>query len=74
MDLSSPEGHGINASSDADLCSLKYATVDDVVAAVKQIGLGVQLIKVNICSTYCIILVHQEDRWLFRIVWEGALI
>ena len=62
MDLSSPEGHGINASGDADLCSFKYVTVDDVVVAVKQIGLGAKLIKINICSPYCIILVHQEDR------------
>ena len=40
VDLSSPEGHSVNDGIDADLCSVKYVTVDDAVAAVKQIGLG----------------------------------
>ena len=46
---------------------------DDAVAAIKQIGLGAQLAKVDIRSAYCIIPVHPEDRWLLGMVWEGAL-
>ena len=71
--LSSPEGHSVNDGIDADLCSLKYVTVDDAVAAVKQIGLGAELAKVAIRSAYRIIPVHPEDRWLLGMVWEGAL-
>ena len=56
-----------------DLCSVKYVTVDDAVAAVKQIGLGAELAKVDIRSAYRIIPVHPEDRWLLGMVWEGAL-
>ena len=73
VDLSSPEGHSVNDGIDADLCSLKYVTVDDAVAAVKQIGLGAELAKVDIRSAYRIIPVHPEDRWLLGMVWEGAL-
>ena len=73
VDLSSPEGHSVNDGIDADLCSLKYVTVDAAVAAVKQIGLGAELAKVDIQSAYRIIPVHPEDRWLLGMVWEGAL-
>ena len=73
VDLSSPEGHSVNDGINADLCSLKYVTVDDAVAAVKQIGLGAELAKVDIQSAYRIIPVHPEDRWLLGMVWEGAL-
>ena len=70
VDLSSPS---VNDRIDANLCSLKYVTVDDAVAAVKQIGLGAELAKVDIRSAYRIIPVHPEDRWLLGMVWEGAL-
>ena len=73
VDLSSPEGHSVKDGIDGELCSLKYVTVDDAVAAIKQIGLGAQLAKVDIRSAYCIIPVHPEDRWLLGMVWEGAL-
>ena len=48
VDLLSPEGHSVNDGIDGELCSLKYVTVDGAVAAVKQIGLGAQLAKIDI--------------------------
>ena len=35
VDLSSPKGHSVNDGINGELCSLKYVTVDDAVAAIK---------------------------------------
>ena len=40
LDLSSPEGHGVNDGIDQELCSLSYIRVDDTAKAAAQRGVG----------------------------------
>ena len=38
MDLSSPQGASINDAIDSSLCSLRYASIEDAVQLVRQLG------------------------------------
>ena len=58
VDFSAPEGHSVNDGIRREWCSLTYVSVDDAVAAVRQLGRGSLLAKVDIRSAYRIVPVH----------------
>jgi len=70
-DLSSPRGHSVNDSIPPELCSLHYASVDDAVAIIQQLGQDTQLIKLDIKDAYRIVPVHPADYNLLGIMWRG---
>ena len=72
MDLSSPEGASVNDGIDSNLCSLKYATVDQAAELMLRLGRGALMAKVDIDQAYRRIPVHPDDRWLLGIRFEGA--
>ena len=55
-----------------NICSLSYMTVDDAARAIERTGAGAKLVTVD-KSAYCMIPIHQEDRPLLGMTWEGAL-
>ena len=67
MDLFSPHGHSINDGIFAELCSLHYASVDDVVT---QLG---KLAKMDIRQAYHNIPVVPADRYLLGLQWQQSL-
>lgn len=70
MDLSSLEGNSINDGIEESLCTLSYMSVDDIAQAVLEKGRWALMGKVDIHSTYKILPVHLEDRWLLGMSWE----
>ena len=71
VDLSSPTNHSVNDSISKELCSLVYASVDDAVERILQLGRGTKLVKLDIQSSYRIVPVHPHDQHLLAITWEG---
>ena len=72
VDLSSPSSGSVNDGISEELCSLKYASLDDAVKLVKQLGPGTQLVKMDLRDAYRMIPIHPEDQHLLAIEWQGA--
>ena len=70
-DLSSPFGSSVNDGISPDLCSLRYAKVDDAVNIIRQLGRGTQLVKLDLKDAYRIVPVYPADYHLLGIKWRG---
>ena len=73
MDLSSPRGGSVNDGIDQNLCSLRYASVDEAVNIIKQLGRDTEMVKVDIKDAYRIIPVHPADYHLLGLLWDDKL-
>ena len=73
LDLSSPRGHSVNDGIDKELCSLKYASVEDAVQTIWSLGQGTLLAKIDIEHAYRNIPVHTDDRLLLAMQWRDNL-
>ena len=71
VDLSSPRSTSVNNGISAELCSMKYASLDSAVKLIRQLGPGSQLVKMDVKDAYRIIPVHPEDQHLLAISWGG---
>ena len=74
VDLSSPDGASVNDGIEKDLCSLSYITVDTAADRALALGRGALLAKLDIKQAYKMVPVHQEDRFLLGMNWEGKLL
>lgn len=72
VDLSSPRGRSINDGISPTLCSLRYASVDNAVDIITQLGRSTQLVKIDLSNAYRIIPVHPDDQPLLGISWQGT--
>ena len=73
VDLSSPTNHSVNDGISENLCSLKYASVDDAVAIVQSLGHGAELAKLDLKDAYRIVPTHPHDYHLLGIQWMGEV-
>lgn len=71
VDLSHPNGNSVNDGIPSNLCSLRYASVDEAVNIIRQLGQDTQLFKLDIKDAYRIIPVHPDDYHLLGISWRG---
>ena len=70
VDLSHPNGSSINNGISSQLCSLFYASIDDAISTIIQLGRGTQLAKLDLESAYRIVPVHPHDKHL-GMKWGG---
>ena len=63
----------MNDGIERELCSLKYVTIDQAVRAIRDVSRGAQLAKFDVESAYRLVPIHQEDRYLLGMRWEGKL-
>ena len=70
-DLSSPKDYSVNDGIPQELCSLRYASVDQAVSIIQKLGRDTQLIKLDIKDAYRIVPVHPPDYHLLGIEWKG---
>jgi hypothetical protein len=61
VDLSAPAGASVNDGISSDLCSLRYATVDNAVSMIQELGRGARLAKIDLKDAYWIVPVHPDD-------------
>ena len=73
LDLSSPYGHSVDDGITSNFCSIKYATVDNVVQKILQPGRNTLLAKIDIEHAYQNIPIHPSDRRFLGMSWNGAL-
>ena len=73
VDLSSLEGHSVSDDLDRALCSIQYASIDDAVKIIRQLGPGAQLAKLDLREAYRVVPVHPEDRPRLGMQWKGAI-
>ena len=71
VDLSFPMRGSVNDGIASDLASITYASVDDAVRLILQLGRGTQLVKLDLKNSYRIVPVHPQDQHLLGISWEG---
>lgn len=69
-DLACPRSSSVNDGISPDLCSLHYASVDDAVAIIWQLGSDTLLIKLDINDAHRIVPVHSVDYHLLGISWR----
>ena len=72
VDLSSPTACSVNDGISAELCLLRYASSDDALRLISQLGPGTQLVKMDLKDAYRIIPMHPNDQHLLGISWGGA--
>ena len=73
VDLSHPKGHSVNDGISPELCSLQYASVDNAVELIMQLGRHTQLVKLDLSNAYRNIPVHPDEQPLLGITWQGAI-
>ena len=69
VDLSAPAGVSVNDAISPDSCSLRYASLDDAVRMVRQLGVGTLLAKLDLKKAYRMVPVHPDDHALLGIRW-----
>ena len=72
-DLSCPRSSSVNDGISPDLCSLRYASVDDAISIVRRLGSKTLLIKLDIKDAYRIVPVHPADYHLLGISWRDQV-
>ena len=72
VDLSSPAGSSTNDGIDPNLCSLCYASVDDAISIIRQLGRDTLLLKLDIKDAYRIVPVHPAGYHLLGIRWDKS--
>lgn len=73
VDLSSPTDRSVNDGISSEYCSLKYASVDNVVHSVLSLGRGTMMAKIDLKNAYRIIPVHPHDHHLLGICWDDSI-
>ena len=71
VDLSSPAKASVNDGINSELCSLRYATLDNAVQLVSRLGRGTQLVKMDLRDAYRLIPIHPADHHLLAVTWHG---
>ena len=54
------------------MCSLQYASVDQVVSLILRLGQRTQLVKLDLKDAYRIVPVHPHDHPLLALCWKGS--
>ncbi len=72
VNLSAPEGGSVNDGIAKELSSVEYASVDDVVRKILELGKGATMAKADVKAAYRNVPVHPRDRWLLGMEWEGV--
>ena len=73
VDLSAPLSFSVNDGIQEDLCSLRYAALDDALRLICWLGSGTKLIKMDTKDADRIVPVHQVDQHLLGISWKGEV-
>jgi hypothetical protein len=73
LDLSTPHNVSVNDGVAKDLCSMRYATVDNAVEKVLRLGADSLLAKIDVEHAYRNVPIHPSDRRLLGMMWEGSL-
>ena len=66
-----PPGESVNDYIPKDQYSLQYTTIDKAILAIKRLGRGAWLSKLDVEAAFCIVPVHPSQWHLLGMKWEG---
>ena len=66
-----PQGQSINDGISQGSCSLQYASLDNAVDIIIQIGHGTRLVKLDLANAYRMAPVYPDNQPLLGIHWQG---
>lgn len=69
--LSFPRGSSVNDGIPRALSSVHYASTDDAIKLIKQLGPGCYMAKTDIASAFRIIPIHPRDFHFLGMKWQG---
>ena len=64
-------GYSTNDGISPSLCSLRYASVDNAVDIIIQLGQSTELVKLDLSNAYRMVPVHPDDQPLLGVCWQG---
>lgn len=73
VDLSSPDRFSVNDGISEDLCSVRYASVDDAISTIRTLGRGTEMAKLDLKDAYRMVPVHPQDYHLLGVEWKGEV-
>ena len=73
VNLSAPEGSSVNDAISTELSSVCYASIDDAVAFIRELGKGCLLAKLDLMEAYRAVPVHPTDQHLLAMKWGGVV-
>ena len=73
VDLLSPNGVSVNDNLDRAQCSIKYTSIDDAVAILRNLGRGALMAKLELKDAYRIVPIHPQDRPLLGMRWRDSI-
>ena len=71
VDLSAPRSHSVNDGISPQLCSLRYASIDNAVSIIMSLGQHTELVKLDLSNAYRIVPIHPDDQPLLAVNWNG---
>jgi len=71
FDLSSPEGHSVNAGIPVEYGTIVYETLDYAIRLVAQAGKGAVMMKRDLKSAFRHVPISPCDYWLLLFEWQG---
>ena len=73
VDLSSPNGVSVNDGLNRAQCSIKYTSIDDAVAILRNLGRGALMAKLDLKDAYRIVPIHPKGRPLLGMRWRDSI-
>jgi len=73
IDLSHPKGHSVNDGISKPLCFLKYISIDEAIKRIIKHGQNTLLAKIDMKSAFRLLPVHQDDRYMLGMQWNGEV-
>ncbi len=73
VDLSTLYNFSNNDGVSPDSCSLTYASMDNAVDFIRQLGPGTQLVKMDLKDAFQIVPVHPQDQHLLGVRWQDEV-
>ena len=70
VDLSAPQRRSVHDGILSDLCSLHYASINNALDIITNLGKSTALVKLDLSNAYCIILMHPDDQLLLGITYQ----
>ena len=64
VDLSYPPGQSVNDGIAPELCSIQYTSIDEAVRIILCMGVGTNLVKIDLKDVYRVVPVYPADHHL----------
>jgi hypothetical protein len=72
--LSLPLGNSVNSYFDPELATVQYTSFDKVLSTISEIGRGAELARMDILSTFRLLIIHPNEFELFDFHFKKSIL